>query len=276
MAIKLSSNPTCVLSDADNLTAEQRQKINMNLTKGIPGSDIEGDKVTVINSDGEVEMKAYSAGGGGGSSYSAGGGIDISNDTISAKVAGPLYIDEYDEDNICLSYDSSSLESRYGQLRVKAAPYYLDYNPQYMYVPDIDEFKQIIQDHRPVYLRIETSGSEQGNGLYIPATEAKWRDDRDKEGEWLVSFTFETHDVSEYDLYTRSVKTEKWTVSRDQSTRAGESVPTHTTTNSYMINPESYTAFMRSLEIPSWDKDGADIGKVLKIDSNNELSWATP
>ena len=67
MAIKLSSNPTCVLSDADNLTAEQRQKINMNLTKGIPGSNISGDKVTVINSDGEVEMKAYSAGGGGGS-----------------------------------------------------------------------------------------------------------------------------------------------------------------------------------------------------------------
>lgn len=65
MAIKLSSNPTCVLSDADSLTAEQRQRLNLNLTKGIPGSDIEGDKVTVINSDGEVEMKAYSAGGGG-------------------------------------------------------------------------------------------------------------------------------------------------------------------------------------------------------------------
>jgi hypothetical protein len=85
MAIKLSSNPTCVLSDADNLTPEQRQKINMNLTKGIPGSDIEGDKVTVINSDGEVEMKAYSAGGGG-SSYTAGDGIDITSDTISVKV----------------------------------------------------------------------------------------------------------------------------------------------------------------------------------------------
>lgn len=85
MAIKLSSNPTCVLSDADNLTAEQRQKINMNLTKGIPGSDIEGDKVTVINSDGEVEMKAYSAGG---SSYSAGDGIDITSDIISTKIDG--------------------------------------------------------------------------------------------------------------------------------------------------------------------------------------------
>ena len=88
MAIKLSSNPTCVLSDADNLTAEQRQKINMNLTKGIPGSDIEGDKVTVINSDGEVEMKAYSAGGGGGTEYVAGEGIDITNDVIS--VANPV------------------------------------------------------------------------------------------------------------------------------------------------------------------------------------------
>jgi hypothetical protein len=86
MAIKLSSNPTCVLSDADNLTAEQRQKINMNLTRGIPGSDIEGDKVTVINSEGEVEMKAYSAGGGGGTSYTAGNGIDISGGYISAKV----------------------------------------------------------------------------------------------------------------------------------------------------------------------------------------------
>lgn len=86
MAIKLSSNPTCVLSDADNLTAEQRQKINMNLTKGIPGSDIEGDKVTVINSDGEVEMKAYSAGGGGGTSYTAGRGIEITSDTISVNV----------------------------------------------------------------------------------------------------------------------------------------------------------------------------------------------
>lgn len=86
MAINLSSNPTCVLSDADNLTAEQRQKINLNLTKGIPGSNISGDKVTVINSEGEVEMKAYSAGGGGGSSYSAGNGIDITSDTISAKV----------------------------------------------------------------------------------------------------------------------------------------------------------------------------------------------
>ena len=65
MAIKLSSNPTCVLSDADNISPEQRQKINMNLTKGLPGSDISGDKVTVINSDGEVEMKAYSAGSNG-------------------------------------------------------------------------------------------------------------------------------------------------------------------------------------------------------------------
>ena len=88
MAIQLSSNPTCVLSDADNLTPEQRQKINLNLTKGIPGSDIEGDKVTVINSDGEVEMKAYSAGGGGGTSYTAGDGIDITSDTISAKIDG--------------------------------------------------------------------------------------------------------------------------------------------------------------------------------------------
>lgn len=87
MAIKLSSNPTCVLSDADNLTAEQRQKINMNLTKDIPGSNISGDKVTVINSDGEVEMKAYSAGGGG-SSYTAGDGIDITSDVISAKIDG--------------------------------------------------------------------------------------------------------------------------------------------------------------------------------------------
>jgi len=86
MAIKLSSNPTCVLSDADNLSAEQRQKINMNLTKGIPGSDIEGDKVTVINSEGEVEMKAYSAGGG--TSYTAGDGIDITSDTISTKIDG--------------------------------------------------------------------------------------------------------------------------------------------------------------------------------------------
>jgi hypothetical protein len=86
MAIKLSSNPTCVLSDADNLTPEQRQKINLNLSKGIPGSDIEGDKVTVINSEGEVEMKAYSAGGG--SSYTAGDGIDITDDTISVKVDG--------------------------------------------------------------------------------------------------------------------------------------------------------------------------------------------
>jgi hypothetical protein len=84
MAIKLSSNPTCVLSDADNLTPEQRQKINLNLSKGIPGSDIEGDKVTVINSEGEVEMKAYSAGGS--SSYTAGDGIDITDDTISVKV----------------------------------------------------------------------------------------------------------------------------------------------------------------------------------------------
>jgi hypothetical protein len=82
MAIKLSSNPTCVLSDADNLTPEQRQKINLNLSKGIPGSDIEGDKVTVINSEGEVEMKAYSAGGGGGSSYTAGNGIAINDSGV--------------------------------------------------------------------------------------------------------------------------------------------------------------------------------------------------
>ena len=87
MAIKLSSNPTCVLSDADNLTAEQRQKLNLNLTKGIPGSNISGDKVTVINSDGEVELKEYSAGGGG-TSYTAGNGIDITSDVISAKVDG--------------------------------------------------------------------------------------------------------------------------------------------------------------------------------------------
>jgi hypothetical protein len=275
MSVKLNNNPTCVLTDADIYSDSQKAKMAKNLMTGIPSTSGEGDKVLVLDENGDPQLKAYSAGGGGGSSYSAGGGIDISNDTISAKVAGPLFIDEYDDDNICLAYNSDTLESRYGALSVKAAPYYLDYDPQGMYVPNLDEFKQIIDAHRPVYLRIETSGSEQGKGLYIPATEAKWSYDQGKD-EWLVSFTFETHDVSEYDLYTRMVKTEKWTVSRDQSTRSGESVPTHTTTNSYMINPESYSAFYRSLQIPSWDKDGADIGKVLKIDSNNQLSWATP
>jgi hypothetical protein len=86
MSVKLTNNPTCVLTDADLYSDSQKAKMAKNLMTGIPATSGEGDKVLVLDENGDPQLKDYSAGGG--SSYTAGGGIDITNDEISVKVDG--------------------------------------------------------------------------------------------------------------------------------------------------------------------------------------------
>jgi hypothetical protein len=62
----------------------QKAKMAKNLMSGLPATPGEGDKVLVLDENGDPQLKDYSAGGG--TSYTAGDGIDITSDTISVKV----------------------------------------------------------------------------------------------------------------------------------------------------------------------------------------------
>lgn len=56
--VKLSSNPTCVLSDADTITNEQAERIAKVLTKHLPGADdvTEAGKVIGVDANGDVSL----------------------------------------------------------------------------------------------------------------------------------------------------------------------------------------------------------------------------
>lgn len=56
--VKLSSNPTCVLSDADVITNEQAERIAKVLTKHLPGADnvTEVGKILGVDANGDVSL----------------------------------------------------------------------------------------------------------------------------------------------------------------------------------------------------------------------------
>lgn len=56
--VKLSSNPTCVLSDADVLTNEQAERIAKVLTRHLPGANnaTESGKLLGVNAEGDVVL----------------------------------------------------------------------------------------------------------------------------------------------------------------------------------------------------------------------------
>lgn len=79
--VKLSSNPTCVLSDADVITNEQAERIAKVLTKHLPGADnvTEAGKILGIDSNGDVALVEDKTG----STYTAGEGLTLENGEFS-------------------------------------------------------------------------------------------------------------------------------------------------------------------------------------------------
>ena len=65
MSVKLSNNPTCVLTDADIYSDSQKARMAKNLMASLPATSGEGDKVLVLDENGDPQLKDYSAGGGG-------------------------------------------------------------------------------------------------------------------------------------------------------------------------------------------------------------------
>ena len=84
--VKLSSNPTCVLSDADVITNEQAERIAKVLTKHLPGADnvTEAGKILGIDANGDVALVEDKTG----STYTAGEGLTLENGEFS--VDNPL------------------------------------------------------------------------------------------------------------------------------------------------------------------------------------------
>lgn len=79
--VKLSSNPTCVLSDADVITNEQAERIAKVLTKHLPGAgDVtEAGKILGVDANGDVALVEDKTG----STYTAGEGLTLENGQFS-------------------------------------------------------------------------------------------------------------------------------------------------------------------------------------------------
>lgn len=79
--VKLSSNPTCVLSDADVITNEQAERIAKVLTKHLPGADnvTEAGKILGVDANGDVALVEDKTG----STYTAGEGLTLENGEFS-------------------------------------------------------------------------------------------------------------------------------------------------------------------------------------------------
>ena len=79
--VKLSSNPTCVLSDADVITNEQAERIAKVLTKHLPGANnvTEAGKILGVNAEGDVSLVEDKTG----STYTAGTGLTLENGEFS-------------------------------------------------------------------------------------------------------------------------------------------------------------------------------------------------
>lgn len=81
--VKLSSNPTCVLSDADVITNEQAERIAKVLTKHLPGAgDVtEAGKILGVDANGDVALVEDKTG----STYTAGEGLTLENGQFSVN-----------------------------------------------------------------------------------------------------------------------------------------------------------------------------------------------
>lgn len=79
--VKLSSNPTCVLSDADVLTNEQAERIAKVLTRHLPGANnvTESGKILGVNAEGDVVLVEDKTG----SVYTAGTGLTLTDGEFS-------------------------------------------------------------------------------------------------------------------------------------------------------------------------------------------------
>jgi hypothetical protein len=86
--VKLSSNPTCVLSDADVITNEQAERIAKVLTKHLPGADnvTESGKILGVDANGDVALVEDKTG----STYTAGEGLTLENGEFSVDNPMPL------------------------------------------------------------------------------------------------------------------------------------------------------------------------------------------
>jgi hypothetical protein len=84
--VKLSSNPTCVLSDADVISDEQAERIAKVLVKHLPGANnvTEAGKIIVVDAEGDVSLVEDKTG----STYTAGAGLTLADGEFS--VDNPL------------------------------------------------------------------------------------------------------------------------------------------------------------------------------------------
>ena len=106
MSVKLTNNPTCVLTDADIYSESQKAKMAKNLMSGLPASSGEGDKVLVLDGNGDPQLKDYSAGGGG-TTYYGGDGIAVNGEEISVNQGAGLTIGEHH--TLRVSVDGSTI-----------------------------------------------------------------------------------------------------------------------------------------------------------------------
>lgn len=108
--VKLSSNPTCVLSDADVITNEQAERIAKVLTKHLPGADsvTEAGKILGIDANGDVSLVEDKTG----STYTAGDGIDIdAQNEVSVNVGTGLSINSVS--TVDMTLKATKLSSKY-------------------------------------------------------------------------------------------------------------------------------------------------------------------
>lgn len=81
--VKLSSNPTCVLSDADVISDEQAERIAKVLVKHLPGANnvTEAGKIIGVDAEGDVSLVEDKSG----STYTAGAGLTLSDGEFSVN-----------------------------------------------------------------------------------------------------------------------------------------------------------------------------------------------
>lgn len=101
--VKLSSNPTCVLSDADVISDEQAERIAKVLVKHLPGANnvTEAGKIIGVDAEGDVSLVEDKTG----STYTAGAGLTLADGEFS--VDNPLPDASGASENDVLTINSS-------------------------------------------------------------------------------------------------------------------------------------------------------------------------
>lgn len=272
MSVKLSNNPTCVLTDADMYTDSQRARMAKNLMTGIPATSGEGDKVLVLDENGDPQLKDYAGGGGGGSSsYTAGDGIDITGDTISAKVDGTS-ITVNASGELQAAGGSSGSDIRlveYGDTSVIITP------------SDIDD----MVSNKTTILLLDSDGyGDYGyhnyrNGVLYNAEYNSTSNPYNGTRVTLMFIRSKARTSSSSGAEVVPIEQTLYTYSLFIPLNSDPETPVWTKTEGaiWSISGSNASWIMQGLmNIPRPDNHGEDVGKVLKVGPDNTPIWVTP